>query len=236
MHPHYLFSLRISALQCLCCSEKCHDLIHSLWHKWFASKWVISRRRTFGIAESNTQLCFMRGQHTCKQSLNLLSSSLTEQNLAMLKHRIWNCYQFNAIQESKILLFKWAEKTSCSEVPGSKLSVIKFLQNHFNSICMSVKYQWETNALCSDSSGFSYFNTKPVLWHQYLLPMLPAASQDRTTEQWIHFSNNNRGTDRLFVHPSGVLWDTKRSTSKSFKCKQWMPRNVLLLPDEKMYG
>lgn len=124
-----------------------------LWHKWFASKWVISRRWTFGISESNTELCFMRGEHTCKQSLNLLSSSLTEQNLAVLKHRIWNCYQFNALQEGKILLFKWAEKTSYSEVPGSKLTALKFLWNHFNNICMSVKYQWETNALCSDSSA-----------------------------------------------------------------------------------
>lgn len=66
--------------------------------------------------------------------------------------------------------------------------------------------------------------------------MLPAESQDRAPEEWIYFSNNRIGTDRLFVHPSGVLWDTKKSTFKSLKCKQWLPRNALSLPDEKMDG
>lgn len=76
-----------------------------LWHKLFASNWVISRRWNFGITGPNTELCFMRGQHTHQQSLNFLLSSLIEQNLAMLRHTMWNCYQFNASQENQILLF-----------------------------------------------------------------------------------------------------------------------------------
>lgn len=87
LDPHYPFFSCISALQCLCCSEqcRCYGTNYLLLSEWFLED------ELFG-SQSQIQNCVSWG-HTHKQSLNLLSSSIIEQNSAMLKNRIWNCYQ-----------------------------------------------------------------------------------------------------------------------------------------------